>query len=118
MDKSIKEQLAKCRVIAVPKYKDSDTEIVFGKQDKERDAGLQVSHCYEIRVDDYIIHPYSGFTLHDNWNKGVIPTDFEMNAEIMQILGKMIKIHAIGKNDGMQWEGWIPIKSMQVLGEI
>ena len=64
------------------------------------------------------MHPFEGFTLHDNWNNGIVPTDVQMNAEILKIMGKMIQVHCIGKNDGNSWDGWLPIKSVKILKEI
>lgn len=78
----------------------------------------QVGHCYSIEVEPYIVHPFEGFTLHDNWNNGIAPTDVRMNMEVLQILGKMIQVHCIGQTDGKLWDGWLPVKSVRIFSEL
>ena len=41
-----------------------------------------------------------------------------MNCEILQIMGKMIKVNAIGIGTNNTWLGWLPRKSMHILEEI
>ena len=122
MNKFIKEQLKKCRVAIIPYFDDSTTVLHIGLSDGAvvKDTGeLQLYHNYSIKVEDYIIHPYQGFTLHDNWNSGRIPTDYYMNCQIIKVMGdKMVKISAVGVNDRKPWEGWLPRKSIKILEEI
>ena len=41
-----------------------------------------------------------------------------MNCEIVQIMGKMIKVNAVGVDTSNTWSGWLPRKSMHILEEI
>lgn len=122
MNKWIKKELEKCKIAKIPEFDDNTTHLVIPKNvkpDKNIIAGqLYLGQEYIIQVEDYIIHPYSGFTLHDNWNNGIVPTDKQMHIKVDQIMGKMIKIQSIGINDKSIWNGWLPIKSIHILEEL
>lgn len=94
---------------------DDADEYIIQKEDK---IIPQVGHCYSVEVESYIVHPFEGFTLHDNWNNGIAPTDIRMNMEVLQILGKMIQVHCIGQTDRKLWDGWLPIKSVRIFREL
>lgn len=119
MNNIILNQLKKCKVANIPFFDESTAEIFIQKGGKAviKDD-LIVNHYYKIEVDDYIIKPYDGFTLHDNWNHGVIPKDKIMNCEITQIMGKMIKVEAVGIDTNNSWSGWLPRKSIHIIEEI
>jgi len=120
MNKFIKEQLSKCKMV-LPSWDDSTIQLIIPKNSPkqvEKLVDFQEGLCYNIIVEDYIIHPYVGFTLHDNWNKGIAPTDKEMNCVVLKIMGKMVQINATGVNDNSQWTGWLPIKSCKIIKEI
>ena len=119
MDKIILEQLQKCKIANIPAFDDNSTCIYIPKSEgAQRRSDIEVGMCYRIRVEDYIVKPYEGFTLHDNWNNGVVPTDVMMNCEVQQIMGSMVKVTAVGLNDSKPWVGWLPRKSFRVLEEI
>lgn len=120
MNEIIKEQLNNCKVAKVPSFDDGTTtiSIPIGVREIEHEIDLAIDACYLIKVDDYIIKPYKGFTLHDNWNNGVIPTDIEMKVAITNIMGKMIRVDAVGNNDGLPWSGWLPKKSIKIISRI
>jgi hypothetical protein len=119
MFKIIKDQLNKCKVANIPLYDEGTTEILIPKGGKAviKDD-LILNKCYKIAVEDYIVKPYEGFTLHDNWNKGIAPKDKIMNCEIVQIMGKMIKVEAVGVDTNNTWSGWLPRKAMHILEEL
>ena len=96
MNKFIKEQLLKCKVANIPDFNNSTTQIFIPKAvcckaaeiiDNEK---LKLNTCYLVKLEDYIINPYPGFTLHDNWNKGVIPKYSCMKIFVKNRVGKMI----------------------------
>ena len=115
MNKFIKEQLNKIKIAEVPDYSESDGKIIFKRKDIPVNLSFVLGKAYHIKLADYIIHPYDGFTLHSNWNNDIVPTDNEMNVEVIQIMGKMVKIRGIGIHDSKFWTGWIPIKSADIL---
>jgi hypothetical protein len=124
MNKLIKQQLNAVSVAKLPPFDDSSTTIMIPKYNKEDVSELLLGKCYLIKVEDYIVHPFDGFTLHDNWNRGVAPKSIYMNCEVQQLMGKMVKIVAIGYdydtkttlNDS--WEGWLPKSSIQIIKEL
>ena len=71
-----------------------------------------------------LLEPSDNFTLHTNWNKGIVPTDKYMKCIVEQFLGKMIKITGIGYDYENQidkqtsWEGWLPTDSITIIKEI
>lgn len=118
MNSRIREQLEKCKVANIPNFNDDSTELIIPVGMKKDEDEIKLNGFYLIEVEDYIIHPYSGFTLHDNWNNGIIPTDKQMNICVNQIMGKMIKVDAAGVNDRKHWSGWLPKKSFKILKNI
>lgn len=121
MNKFIFEQLGKVKFAQVPEFDNNTTKLVIKKgaliQDKVEED-IMLDHYYKITVADYIVHPYENFTLHTNWNNGKVPTDSQMNCEIIQKMGKMIKVEAVGVNDQKSWCGWLPRKSVLTFEEI
>ena len=123
MNKFVKEQLSKVKIADLPPYDDSTVTMLIKKQTGSGSM-LQRDKCYIIQVEPYVLTLSDGFTLHENWNGGVPPKHEFMKAEVTQIMGKMIKINSVGydyKNDvdtNDMWEGWLPMKSIKVLGEL
>lgn len=121
MNPLIKDQLSKIRRVNVSTYSDSTTQLEFLKSDVKRDTELQADHCYLISVEDYILNPPEGFTLHTNWNNNIIPKHKFMKIDVLQIMGKMIKVNSVGfdmKNQidiGDTWSGWLPQKSIKII---
>lgn len=115
MNKFIKDQLSKVRYASVPEFNDSTTELLIPKGEVKPEAEFVVNNYYLVEFEDYILYPFEGFTLHENWNNGKAPVDKRMNIEVLQIMGKMIKIHGVGETTHNMWEGWIPKKSMKIL---
>ena len=121
MNKIIEDQLKKVKVVKIPHYDDSTTEILIKKSDSGSAPNpdeLVEGKYYTIVVANYIVNPFDGFTLHDNWNNGIKPTDIRMNIEVLQIIGKMVKVNAIGVTDKKPWSGWLPQKSILSFEEI
>ncbi len=116
MNKFIREQLNKCKVAEIPIFDESTVLLTIPRRGVQNPTlELYAGQEFDVEVEDYIIHPYPGFTLHDNWNKGIIPTDKQMRISVLQEMGKMIRIKGIGINDKKEWEGWLPKKSCRRL---
>lgn len=111
MNQFIKEELDKC-VVAKPE-KVGDNTYMIRMNTNKLPTDLEIHHFYLIEVEDYIIHPYDGFTLHENWNQGVKPTSRHMQVEVDQVIGNMIHVNALG-DDGLIWCGWLPRKSITI----
>ena len=124
MNPIIKNELNKVKSVVLPDWDEDTTYMIIPRKTGPMQIGLIENKCYLIRVEDYIIHPFEGFTLHDNWNNGIAPTHHCMKCEIIRKMGKMVKINGVGydfknkvdTND--LWVGWLPEKSIKVLEEL
>lgn len=120
--KVIEEQLKKVEIAVIPDFDENTTSVIIksaeGKPIKESKNTLEVGVKYSIVVANYIVKPFDGFTLHDNWNKGIVPTDTHMMAKVTQIMGKMVCIDAVGVSDNKKWCGWVPLKSILSFEEV
>lgn len=121
MNIKIKEQLDKCNVI-LPFYNENTLELLIPKGSSFKQLSLfsndlEVGKEYKIKVERYIVNPPEGFDLHINWNSGLVPTDEYMKIKVDQIMGKMIKVKAVGINDNKPWAGWLPRKSINIIEE-
>ena len=121
MNPLIKAQLEKVRTVKLPIFDDDTTEMIISKGSKSDELFLEQDKCYLISVEDYILHPPEGFTLHTNWNNGRIPTHKFMKVDVSKIMGKMVKVNALGYDMKSQtdttdmWDGWLPLKSITIL---
>lgn len=112
MYKLIKEQLSKVKYAKLPFYNDDTKHLIIMRQAvPTRTVSKEPQlNCYgTIEVEDYILHPYDGFTLHANWNKGIVPTEKIMKVKFIETIGKMY--HVVSDT----WEGWLPRKSFKVI---
>jgi hypothetical protein len=121
MNKIVEDQLAKVRVADLPPYDEDTLHLVIPKKAGPPRADLILNKCYLIQVEDYIVKPFEGFTLHDNWNNGIPPKHNILKIEVIQLMGKMVKVKSIGydlmnKRDTLDlWEGWLPRKAIKIL---
>lgn len=119
MNPLIKKQLQKMHFLD-GKWDDSTLKISIPKNSIGAYT-LQEGGCYIIKVEDYIIHPFDGFNLHDNWNNGTHPNHLFMKCEVSQKMGKMIKLNTVGYDYNNQldtndlWSGWLPEKSIKII---
>ena len=122
MNKYIKRELEKCKVAQIPEFDESTTQLLISRTGKgiitQVTGELYQGQKYLIQVENYIVNPFPGFDLHDNWNNGIIPTDKQMEIKVDQIMGKMIKVSAIGYSDRKPWNGWLPRKSIHIIKEL
>lgn len=123
MKQLILNQLKKVKKATLPDNYETLREIFIPKTDTILVDSIKVGDYYLIEVEDYIIHPFDGFTLHTNWNNNIVPKDKWMNCEILQIMGKMVKIRSTGLTAEKQptnncWEGWLPKKSFKILKKL
>jgi hypothetical protein len=121
MNPLIKTQLEKIKTVKLPSFDENTTEMIITADSKIEELFLEEDKCYLISVEDYILYPPDGFTLHTNWNNGKVPTHKFMKIDVSKIMGKMVKVNAIGYDmkshtDTMDlWDGWLPMKSITIL---
>ena len=118
-----KEQLKKVISVDIPDFGDSDKIII--KKRKPTSADLMVeNHAYVISIDDAVLTPNDSSNLQGNWNNGTLPKHKTMKVSVDRIMNRMIKVTGIGYDPTTNtdiadvWEGWLPDKSITILGEI
>lgn len=115
MNKFIKKQLDKCR-IPLPYYDENTTHLIISKNENlKKLEELEIGHFYQIELADYVVNEPPTFTLSSNWNNGTKPPEHSMTIEIVQMIGKMIKINGVGNKTNIAWEGFVPKKSIKVV---
>lgn len=120
MNKFVKQQLLKCTQAIIPAFDDTTTNILISRYDKA-DLSIMLNHWYILELADYVINEPPNFTLSSNWNNGTKPKHKYNKAEVIQIMGKMVKINCIGynmqedKNIPDVWEGWVPEKAIKLI---
>lgn len=79
-----------------------------------RKSSIEVGNKFTIKIENYIINQPPNFSLSENWNGGTVPPEEILDIEIIQVMGKMTKVKAVGKCTKIQWEGWLPNKSFKI----
>lgn len=122
MNPLIEIQLNKLRDNFDIQYEDGTTQLNIPRKSSDSSVSeLVIDCCYLISVEDYILYPPEGFTLHSNWNSNKIPVDKIMKIDVLNRMGKMIKVNSIGydmknhKNTGNVWIGWLPEESIKII---
>lgn len=121
MNRVVEEQLKKVKVAQLPPYDETTLRMTIPKVNGIVKSDLMEGQCYLIQVEDYIVKPFDGFSLHDNWNNGIPPKHNFLKAEVVKVMGKMVKVNSVGydfmnKVDTMDlWEGWLPKKAIKIL---
>lgn len=124
MNKLIKKQLQNLKKCQLPPYNEDTYKIIIPKNSIKKELGLEVDHCYQIEIEDYILNPSLDSSLSQNWNGGTVPPSKYMNICILQLMGKMIKVDGIEvdvatnsiKNN--TWSGWLPRNAIKVRCEV
>lgn len=113
MNKLIKDELDKIKNI-LPPYDENTLELYIPKK-KENNSYLEEGVKAKIKIASYIINPYDSFTLADNWNNGTKPDDEILNVEVLQVMGKMIRVNSSGDSTKTVWSGWLPKGAIEIL---
>ena len=114
MNKFIKEQLQKV-TIPMDYWDDNTNHIIIKKQGESIAKDFVVGNIYDIIIEDYVINPPPNFTLASNWNFNTNPPEKELHVKVLQIVGNMLKFQCKGKTTGIEWEGWLPRKSIKIV---
>ena len=112
----------------LPDYDENTTQLIIPKKGtKVIPKGyneLVLNHNYLIMFAKYIINPPDNFTLHTQWNKGIVPEHICMKIKVQQEMGKMVKVGGFGYDYDNQkdldyfWSGWVPKSSITIIEEI
>ena len=121
MNPLIKDKLSKVQRAVLSDYDEDSTIIKVEKGAGRPPTLLQVDNCYLISVEDYILNPPDGFTLHTNWNNNIAPKHKFMKVDVTKIVGKMVFVNSVGvdmkshTDTGDMWSGWLPQKSIKII---
>lgn len=115
MNKFVKQELEKLNDI-LPYWDENTTHLVITK-DKHGviNNPLYIGNKFTIKIENYIINQPPNFSLAENWNGGTVPPEEILEVEIIQLMGKMTKVKAVGKCTRISWEGWLPNKSFKIV---
>lgn len=115
MNKFIKQQLKKCRVV-LPEWDDSTTHLLIEcTTNHPAQETLNTDKEYLIEIKDYILHEPPNFTLSSNWNAGTVPPEHSMKIKYINVMGKMVQVQGVGTTTNISWTGWLPQKSFEVI---
>lgn len=124
MNRIIKEQLSKCVVADIPKFDEKTTHLLIPKRNKQ-EVELELNHTYIVALAQYIYNPPNGFTLADNWNKGISPKETHLIIKVLDRVGKMIKTRAVGfdfdnnkETENNYKQLWLPSKGITIIKEV
>lgn len=120
MNKTIKEQLQKCRVADIPEFEDSATHIYIKKVDNILTSNMLPNHLYLIKIKQSI---KNNETIAFNWNGGIKPKYDFYKVEKLGIVGNMIKLNGIAFNDGVDiysepFYGYLPLDGFEIIEEV
>jgi len=119
MNKFIKEQLDKCKIV-LPAYNNDSTILNIPKNSGvarklQDNTSIVVGGSYNVFIENYIINEPETFTLSATWNNGTKPPENKLKIVVIKTMGKMIQVEAIGISTGIHWSGWLPQKSITIL---
>lgn len=119
MNKTIREQLD--RVSGLPPYDDNTTTLHIDCKSSNQSA-YTVGRMYILQLANYLTNPPAGFMLASQWNKGISPQSEYIRCEVLQIMGKMIRVGAIGfdmannrDKDDVYESLWLPISGLKII---
>lgn len=121
MNPLIKAQLDKLKSQKRYSFDDSSLKIELKRKITFDVSDIKEDQCYLIEVEDYILNPPEGFTLHTNWNNNIIPKHKFMKVDVNKIMGKMVKVTSIGydvdkhQDINEMWVGWLPQKAITII---
>lgn len=113
MNKFIAQQLNRINT-PMTSWDDHSTNIVIYRQRNDKQCELSVGSIYDITVQKYVVDPPPGFSLASNWNFGTVPPEENLQAQLLQIMGNMLKFNCRGCTTNIEWEGWLPRKAITI----
>lgn len=121
MNKLIKEQLQSLKVAPIPNFDDNTTEIIF-----KRYTPIQIYEggYYLIELENSLLDPNANGVLVTNWNNGSIPKNKYYKAEVVKILGQMIKINGMAFDNtthqdiNESWCGWVLLSKIKLIEKL
>ena len=115
MNKFTKRELQKLENLITDEWDDTTTHFVISRDvNSANPSKFNAGDEFTIRLESYIINQPPNFTLSENWNNGTVPPEEILDVTVIQVMGKMIKVRAVGKCTRIFWEGWLPSKGFKI----
>lgn len=125
MNPKIKRELEKVKIAKVPPFQEDTLQLIIPKDGTiiNNDTSTTVideelieGKFYYVELEDYVLHPFPGFTLKENWNRNIDIKDKHITMCVLAINGKMIRFEGNGAETKTQYvDMWVPRKAMKVL---
>lgn len=115
MNKFTLRELEKVRDLIPTYWDENTTHLVIPGEGVIPENPIKIGDKFTIRIENYIINQPPNFTLAENWNGGTVPPEEVLDIEVMQFIGKMMRVKAIGKCTRIPWEGWLPNKAFKIV---
>lgn len=105
MSKMLNDQLSTLRL---PHSDNEDGSITFFRTSS---SGTELKVIFE----DYIVHPFEGFTFHEQWNNGIPPCERVMFGKKTKETKGMYYFELVSDSSDKKWSGWCPKKSCKII---
>ena len=122
MNQVIIDQLKKVKIADLPVWDEDDLHMIIPrKQGLLKNNNFAEGCEYIIQLEKYLVEPFEGFTLHDNWNKGISPKHVCLKVKVIKVMGKMINFETVGYDLKSKtvlndiWNGWLPQKGVKII---
>lgn len=118
MTELIKNQLKQVQYADLSNFNEDTATYIIKRR---VDVKIEVDSCYIIRLKP---SARSNMAVMINWNNGSMPSFNCLKADISKIMGKMIKVVAVGYDEQSQqdiakfWSGWLHIDDIEVISII
>ena len=118
MNNIIRQQLQNVSVTHI-EFDDESTRIFIPKTIKILGSSLKKGEYYMLKLYENVTHPSENSTLASNWNNGVIPKHDMYTVEILDNMGKMIKVNGVANVDPTDnFYGWLPYSGFEVINKL
>lgn len=81
--------------------------VIFRRRDGKKDT-------VRVTFEDYILKPFDGFTLHEQYNNNIAPKHKIMYGRIVAETNGMYQLSVASDRGEDLWRGWVPKKSVVV----
>lgn len=106
--------LQKVKGIQLPPYDQETIHLRIPQQTPIAPAQMEEGESYIVQLASYIVKPPPGFTLADEWNKGVVPQQANLKVTVVSKQGKMLNLDCFEPVSGvlLYQHLWIPQKGI------
>lgn len=123
MNKIIKDQLSKVQIADLSNFNKETNTYYIPKYNAIKPI---IGNYYIIKLDSQLLSEKSEIAkiLASNWNNNYYPNSIYYKAEIINIMGKYIKINGLGfdyeTNQDLNniWSGWLSLDNIEIIKKL